>query len=99
MLSARRTEYFYVYHYRPLGPGRTLQVNDYFFPDSWTDPEIQEAIDEIGVIMKEDWTVFESSQAGMESGALEHGIVLPKEEELLCHFQTLLADALSDQPE
>jgi phenylpropionate dioxygenase-like ring-hydroxylating dioxygenase large terminal subunit len=96
MLSARRTEYFYIYHYRPVGPNRTLQVNDYFFPADWSDEQVDETIDQISVIMKEDWAAFESVQRGIESGMIERGIVLPEEEGLLCHFQALLADALAD---
>jgi phenylpropionate dioxygenase-like ring-hydroxylating dioxygenase large terminal subunit len=95
MVSGRRSEYFYTYHYRPVGPGRTLQVNDYFFPPDWTDSKVDEAIEEIAVIMREDWGVFESVQVGMSSRALDHGIVLPQEESLLCHFQKLLTEALA----
>ena len=94
MLSARRREYFYVYHYRPIGPNRTLQVNDYFFPPDWTSERIDEEIDEILVIMREDWAAFESCQQGIESGVFESGIVLPHEEALLCHFQTMHARVL-----
>ncbi len=91
MLSARRNEYFYIYHYRPVAPGQTVQMNDYFFPADWTEEQVQETIDGIAVIMREDWGAFESVQRGAESGALEHGIVLPNEEALLCHFQKLHA--------
>jgi hypothetical protein len=46
--------------------------------------------------MREDWRAFESVQRGIESGMIERGIVLPEEEGLLCHFQTMLADAMKD---
>jgi hypothetical protein len=96
MISARRAEYFYIYHYRPVGPNRTLQVNDYFFPADWSERQVEEEIDHISVIMREDWAAFESVQRGIESGMIERGIVLPEEEGLLCHFQTMLTDALAD---
>jgi choline monooxygenase len=96
MASGRRTEYFYVYHYRPVGPNRTLQVNDYFFPAEWSDDQVEETIEQIAVIMREDWAAFESVQQGIESGMIERGIVLPEEERLLCHFQNMLASALAD---
>jgi phenylpropionate dioxygenase-like ring-hydroxylating dioxygenase large terminal subunit len=96
MLSARRLEYFYTYHYRPISATRTLQINDYFFPADWPENHIAETIDQIAVIMREDWAAFESVQEGVESGALEHLRVLPKEEALLCHFQTMLGRALCD---
>ncbi len=94
MLSGRRTEYFYTYHYRPLGPTRTLQVNDYFFPADWSDEQVDETIEHIAVIMREDWAAFESVQRGIDSGVFEHGRVLPQEEALLCHFQGMYARAL-----
>jgi choline monooxygenase len=96
MISARRAEYFYIYHYRPVGPNRTLQVNDYFFSADWSERQVEEEIDHISVIMREDWAAFESVQRGIESGMIERGIVLPEEEGLLCHFQTMLTDALAD---
>jgi hypothetical protein len=96
MLSARRLEYFYIYHYRPLSATRTLQINDYFFPHDWPEQQVEETIEQIGVIMREDWAAFESVQEGMESGALQHVIVLPNEEALLCHFHTMLARALRE---
>ena len=46
--------------------------------------------------MREDWAAFESVQEGVESGALQHVIVLPNEEALLCHFHTMLARALRE---
>ncbi len=95
MLSARRNEYFYTYHYRPIGPTRTLQVNDYFFPADWSDEQVQATIEQISVIMHEDWGAFESVQRGIDSGALDRGIVLPREEALLCHFQKMHARALA----
>ena len=96
MLSARRLEYFYIYHYRPLSATRTLQINDYFFPPDWPERQVEETIEQIGVIMREDWAAFESVQEGVESGALQHVIVLPNEEALLCHFHTMLARALRE---
>jgi choline monooxygenase len=96
MLSARRLEYFYTYHYRPLSPTRTLQLNDYFFPEHWSDDDVEETIAQIGVIMQEDWAAFQSVQEGVESLVLEHGIVLPEEEALLCHFHQMIARALGD---
>ena len=94
MISARRNEYFYTYHYRPVAPGRTVQHNDYFFPSEWSDAEVAEKIDEIGVIMREDWDAFESVQRGIESEMFDHGVVLPHEEALLCHFHKLHARML-----
>ena len=94
MLSARRTDYFYTYHYRPDGPTRTVQVNDYFFPADWTDAAVDQTIEDIAIIMREDWAAFESVQRGIDSEVFAHGLVLPREEELLCHFQTMYARAL-----
>jgi hypothetical protein len=48
MLSARGDDYFYKYRYVAIDSGTTLQVNDYFFPASCTDAELEEAIADIG---------------------------------------------------
>jgi phenylpropionate dioxygenase-like ring-hydroxylating dioxygenase large terminal subunit len=94
MISARRDEFFYTYHYRPVAPRRTVQHNDYFFPAEWSDAEVEKKIEEIGVIMREDWDAFESVQRGIDSEIFDHGVVLPQEEALLCHFQKLHARML-----
>ena len=95
-LHARRSrrEYFYVYHYRTIRPDRTLQVNDYFSPPDWTSEQMNEEMEEILVMMGENWASLQSCQQGIESGVFDSGIVLPHEEALLCHFQTMHARVL-----
>ena len=58
-------------------------------------PHTAEIVDDIAIIMREDWAAFESVQRGINSEVFAHGVVLPREEQLLCHFQRMYADALS----
>ena len=78
----------------PRGPERAYRYLDYFFgPDldeAWKSEYL--ALDtQVGV---EDRVLVERVHAGMRSGAVEHGRLLPESEQLIAHFQTLLVDAL-----
>jgi choline monooxygenase len=95
MLSARGNEYFYTYSYRPVDPQTTVQHNDYFFPESYSDAQVEEAIEGISQIMREDWAVFERVQVGLRSGMVAHGRLLEDEERLLRHFQRLCHEAVT----
>ena len=95
MLSARGSEYFYTYRYVPVDAGTTLQVNDYFFPESFREAELEQAIADIGQIMREDWRVFEGVQRNLESGAFGQGQLLRDEEWLLRHFQRMVVEAVA----
>lgn len=94
MLSARGNDYFYTYSYIPVDAGTTLQRNDFFFPESWDDQQVEDAIADIHQIMREDWQMFEQVQVGLESGLLPHGVLLPENEQLLRQMQRLVRDAL-----
>jgi choline monooxygenase len=80
---------------RPLGPERTASFLDYFFPDEVTDAEVEELLafdDQVGL---EDRALVESVQAGVRSGLLDEGRLLPESERLLTHFQSLVREALA----
>ena len=80
----------------PLGPERTSAYLDYFFAEDDTRAaEIEELIafdDQVGL---EDRALVESVQAGVRSGLLEEGRLMPESERLLAHFQGLVREALA----
>jgi phenylpropionate dioxygenase-like ring-hydroxylating dioxygenase large terminal subunit len=79
----------------PLGPERTRGFLDYFFPEEVTDAEVAELLafdDQVGL---EDRALVESVQAGVRSGLLDEGRLLPESEKLLSHFQSLVREALA----
>jgi choline monooxygenase len=80
----------------PLAPDRTYRFLDYFFgadvDREWID-ELLEFDDQVG---REDRVLVEGAQRGIGSGALEHGYLLGRSEQLIAHFQQLTAAALRD---
>ena len=79
----------------PLGPERTSAYLDYYFPEDASDEEIDELIafdDQVGL---EDRALVESVQAGVRSGLLAEGRLMPESERLLAHFQGLVREALA----
>jgi choline monooxygenase len=80
----------------PLGPERTSAYLDYFFCEDGADAEeIEELLafdDQVGL---EDRALVESVQAGVRSGLLEEGRLMPESERLLAHFQGLVREALA----
>jgi len=82
----------------PVGPGRTRGWLDYYFPegtdDAWID-EMRAFDDQVGA---EDARLVEAVQRGVESGALSHGRVLARTEELIVAFQELVRERLTRAP-
>jgi phenylpropionate dioxygenase-like ring-hydroxylating dioxygenase large terminal subunit len=80
----------------PLGAERTGRFLDYFFnldtPAAWIE-EMFAFDDQVG---REDTALVERVQAGVRSGLLESGRLLPESERLIAHFQSLLVEALGD---
>jgi phenylpropionate dioxygenase-like ring-hydroxylating dioxygenase large terminal subunit len=84
----------------PVAPNRTYRFLDYFFgPDvgqEWID-ELMAFDDQVGI---EDRGLVEGVQRGMAGGvaggALEHGYLMGRSEQLIGHFQQLTAAALAD---
>jgi choline monooxygenase len=79
----------------PLGPERTYRLLDYFVaPDAssaWTD-ELLAFDTQVGT---EDRDLVERVHAGVRSGLLAEGRLMPQSEQLVAHFQALLVDALA----
>ncbi|HXY81781.1 MAG TPA: aromatic ring-hydroxylating dioxygenase subunit alpha [Gaiellaceae bacterium] len=78
----------------PLTPERSYRFLDYFFgPDvdqAWID-DLMAFDDQVG---SEDRVLVEGVQRGVASGALEHGHLLSRSEQLIGHFQQLTSTAL-----
>ena len=80
----------------PRTPERTYRFLDYFFgPDvepAWID-DLLAFDDQVG---KEDRALVETVQRGIGSGALDHGVLMGRSEQLIGHFQALTAAALAE---
>lgn len=83
----------------PDGAERTLRFLDYFFaPDveqAWIDDYL--ALDDL--VGAEDRVLVERVQAGVRTGAIPHGQLLPESERLIAHFQGLVVSALGAEEE
>ena len=79
----------------PLAPGRTYRFLDYFFGPDVDEAWIRDLLaldDQVG---REDRVLVEGAHRGIASGALEHGYLLGRSEQLIAHFQRLTAAALA----
>ena len=79
----------------PTGPERTYRFLDYFFDpgaeQDWID-EFMAFDTQVGI---EDTALVENVQAGVRSGLIEHGRLMPESERLVSHFQSLVVEALA----
>ena len=80
----------------PRTPERTYRFLDYFFgpnvEPAWID-DLLAFDDQVG---KEDRALVETVQRGIGSGALDHGVLMGRSEQLIGHFQALTAAALTE---
>lgn len=89
-----------VFHHVPLGPERTLQKVEWYFPRAELSPEEREVIDFVHGVRLEDIPICESVQSGLHSLGYQGGrfIVDPERSEISEHavhdFQAKLLDAL-----
>ena len=78
----------------PLETERTFRFLDYFFaPDAdpaWID-DFLELDAQVGA---EDRRLVESVQAGVRSGVIDDGYLMPEAERLIAHFEQFLVAAL-----
>jgi choline monooxygenase len=79
----------------PLGPERTYRFLDYFVaPDA--DPAwVMDLLRFDAQVGAEDLALVERVQAGVRSGVLDEGRLLPESERLVAHFQGLVLEALA----
>jgi choline monooxygenase len=78
----------------PDGPGRTHGVTDYFFGADVPADAAAEIVAFSRQVGAEDQDLVESVQRGLASGALDAGLVMPRSERLVAHFERLVLDAL-----
>jgi choline monooxygenase len=79
----------------PLSPERTYRFLDYLVAPDADDRWIADLLAFDAEVGAEDRALVERVQAGVRSGLLEGGRLLPASERLVEHFQSLVVDALA----
>jgi phenylpropionate dioxygenase-like ring-hydroxylating dioxygenase large terminal subunit len=79
----------------PLAPERTYRFLDYLVAPDATEEWLAEMLAFDAQVGAEDRQLVERVQAGVRSGLLEEGRLLPESERLVEHFQSLVVDALA----
>ncbi|MDH4177922.1 MAG: aromatic ring-hydroxylating dioxygenase subunit alpha [Thermoleophilia bacterium] len=79
----------------PAAPGRSTGYSDYFFGSDVTEEEIEEIVAFSQQVGKEDQSLVESVQAGLDSGAVPQGRLFGESERLIGHFQRRIHAALT----
>jgi phenylpropionate dioxygenase-like ring-hydroxylating dioxygenase large terminal subunit len=80
---------------RPLGPGRSVGVTEYFYYEEVSDETARAMMDFANQVGKEDAALVESVQRGLSTGMVPQGRLLLSSEHLIQHFQGLVFDALT----
>jgi phenylpropionate dioxygenase-like ring-hydroxylating dioxygenase large terminal subunit len=78
----------------PVGPGRTIEVTDYWFADGVTEERAQDIIAFGTQVANEDTGLCMAVQAGLDSGAVPQGRILQETEQLIVDFQRRVATAI-----
>jgi phenylpropionate dioxygenase-like ring-hydroxylating dioxygenase large terminal subunit len=78
----------------PVAPERTYRFLDYFFAPDVEEAWIEDYLSLDSQVGAEDRELVERVQAGVRSRALEHGVLMPQSEQLIAHFQGLVAELL-----
>jgi hypothetical protein len=78
----------------PLTPDRTYRFLDYFFGSDVDQAWIDDLMAFDAQVGAEDRGLVEGVHRGMASGALEHGVLMGRSEQLISHFEALTATAL-----
>jgi choline monooxygenase len=79
----------------PRGPERAFRYLDYFFGDDVDEEwlvDFRVLDDQVGA---EDRVLVERVQRGLRNGVVGSGVLMPRSESLIAHFQALVADALA----
>ena len=79
----------------PLAPERTSRFLDYFVDPEADEAWVEEALAFDFQVGAEDQSLVERVQAGVRSGLIEEGRLMPQSETLVAHFQSLVVDALA----
>jgi choline monooxygenase len=78
----------------PLAPERTYRLLDYLVAADADEAWVEEMLAFDAQVGAEDRELVERVQAGVRSGVLEEGRLLPQSEQLIEHFQSLVVEAL-----
>jgi choline monooxygenase len=78
----------------PLAPDRAYRFLDYFFAADVDEAWLEDYLELDTVVGAEDRVLVERVQAGIASGAVDHGRLLPESERLIAHFQAQVVDTL-----
>jgi phenylpropionate dioxygenase-like ring-hydroxylating dioxygenase large terminal subunit len=79
----------------PMAPERTYRFLDYFVDPEADEAWVEEALAFDFQVGAEDQSLVERVQAGVRSGLIEEGRLMPQSETLVAHFQSLVVDALA----
>jgi choline monooxygenase len=79
----------------PTAAGRSIGFTDYWFGPDVSDDEKDELFRFSQQVGHEDASLVEHVQAGLDSGMVPQGRILPHSEQLIGHFQRLVHDALT----
>jgi len=79
----------------PLAPERTSRFLDYFVAEDADEAWIEESLAFDAQVGAEDRVLVERVQAGVRSGLIDDGRLMPESERLVAHFQSLVVDALA----
>ncbi len=79
----------------PLTPERTYRFLDYFLAPDADEGWIEEMLAFDAQVGAEDRQLVERVQAGVRSGMLDEGRLMPESEQLVAHFQSLVVEALA----
>jgi hypothetical protein len=79
----------------PRHTERTYRFLDYFVAEDADDAWIEESLAFDAQVGAEDRVLVERVQAGVRTGLVDHGRLLPESEKLIAHFQSLVVDALA----
>ncbi len=79
----------------PLASERTYRFLDYFVAEDADAAWIEESLAFDMQVSAEDRALVERVQAGVRSGLIEEGRLMPESERLVAHFQSLVVDALA----
>ena len=79
----------------PLAPERTYRFLDYLVAPDADERWVEDALAFDAEVGAEDRVLVERVQAGVRSGVLDQGRLLPSSEQLVAHFQSLVVDALA----
>jgi hypothetical protein len=80
----------------PLAAERTYRFLDYFVAADADEAWIEESLAFDFQVGAEDRILVERVQAGVRSGLVDEGRLMPESEQLVAHFQSLVVDAWAD---